>query len=170
MPAARKGKPDRSALLRLAANALALLIVGVPFAPTLDWYSGPIERQSVEQLSFARALWMHLSHEYDHFEGMALFAVPSVLALASVFVPWRFYRTRVAMAASTLAVGALELYFVLAKHPRYGTALYEIGQFFGIRGMIPEDNYTVHAATLLVGGAVWLAIEVALRGRAPRGD
>lgn len=166
--AVRKGPPERGALWRLAANALAVVLAGIPFAPTLDWYSGPLESQTVEQLSFARALWMHLSHEHDHFEGMALFALPSVLAVLSVLLPWRGTWTRVAMAASTVAIGALEVFFIASEHPRYGTALYEVGQFFGIQGMIPEDDYTAHAATLVVAGAAWLAVEVVLRERARR--
>ncbi len=108
-----KGPPERGALWRVAASALAVVLAGIPFAPTLDWYSGPFGSQTVEQLSFARAL----------------------------------------------AIGALEVFFIASEHPRYGTALYRVGQFFGIQGMIPEDTYTAHAATLVVAGAAWLAVE-----------
>jgi hypothetical protein len=141
------------------------VVIAIAFAPTITWWSGPLTSPWSEKISFAEALWMHLSHDYDHMEGMALFALPSLAAAASFLVPIDRGRLRPAIAIGTLVIGAWELFLVLVHAHGYGTPYYVTAQFFGIQAMIPEDEYLMHASVIAAAGAAMVAIEPLHRAR-----
>lgn len=162
-----ESRSPRAVGLRWAAFAVAIPVIAIAFVPTIDWYSGPLSASTRESISFFTALRMHLGHEIEHFEGMLVFALPSVAALASYVVPWGAPRARIAMAVGTLAIGVWELFLVLVEAHGYGTPYYTLAAWFGIQAMIPEDNYLAHASTVALCGAAWSAIELAHRVRRP---
>ncbi|MBN8613403.1 MAG: hypothetical protein J0L92_22610 [Deltaproteobacteria bacterium] len=144
----------------------ALVVAAAPFVPSILWYTGnTLFDDSSTDLTFAEAAWMIASHEVEHHEGVFLFALPSLFALAALCLRSQLGLRRVwhALSLASVVIAVIELVFVFAD-TRYGTTYRTIASFFGIQSMIPEDRFSTHAFMLLGGSITW-AIGEELRHR-----
>ena len=161
--------PPRAIAVSLLAAAGAVVVAGVPFAPTILWYtSDTLFDTSCTELSFVSAAWMELSHEHDHMEGIVVFLLPSLFAALALGlrsqVGWRALWPKLALASIAIALVELLLIFVDAD---YGSAYDAFAGFMGIQSMVPEDRFTTHALVVLAGSTAW-AVGEWLRAREPK--
>ena len=135
----------------------ALAVLAAPFVPSILWYTGnTLFDDSSTSLTFAEAAWMIASHEIEHHEGVFLFALPSLFALAALGLRSQIGLKRVwhTLSLASVGIAVLELVFVFVD-ATYGTTYDTIASFFGIQSMIPEDRFSTHAFMLLGGSITW---------------
>lgn len=144
----------------------ALAAVAAPFVPSVGWYTGDALFPSTRnELTFAEAAWMIASHRIEHHEGVFLFVLPSLFALAALGLRSQIGAKRVwhALSLASVVIAMIELVLVFVD-ATYGSTYYAVAGFLGIQSMIPEDEFTMHAA-MLFGASVTWAIGEELRLR-----
>jgi hypothetical protein len=150
----------------LVAIVGALVVVAAPFVPSILWYTGnTLFDDSSTSLTFAEAAWMIASHEVEHHEGVFLFVMPSLFALAALGLRSQLGARRVwhALSLASVVIAVIELVLVFVDAD-YGSTYDTVAGFLGIQSMVPHDRFTTHAC-LLLGGSITWAIGEELRHR-----
>jgi hypothetical protein len=141
--------------LRRACWLTGLLVLAWLFAPVIKWYG---EADPAGLISFARVVWMHVSHHIEPGYGMLLLRLPALAGTAGLFVPFSRPRTRLALPWIALGTGALHLIFIVLHSIDYHL-LQGPSKFLRISGMVPTEWQPPYVLPVLGLSLVWLFLE-----------